>query len=76
MKIRRTFVAATDKGLVRRNNEDAYIILTANDQQTFVLILADGMGGHQKGEVASSIAVHYAAETMEDWLTPERTDQE
>lgn len=76
MTTRRTFVAATDKGLVRSNNEDAYIILTASDQQTFVLILADGMGGHQKGEVASSIAVHYAAETMEAWLTPERTDQE
>ena len=76
MTKRRTFVAATDRGLVRRNNEDAYIILDANDQQTFVLILADGMGGHQKGEVASSIAVHYAAETMEGWLTPERSDRE
>lgn len=76
MSKNRTFVAATDRGLVRKNNEDAYILLNANDHETFVLVLADGMGGHQKGEIASSIAVHYAAEVMEQWMRPDRTDQE
>lgn len=43
----------THKGMVRINNEDS--ISTLDDLG--VAILADGMGGHQAGEVASSMAV-------------------
>jgi protein phosphatase len=43
--------AATDAGRVRANNEDSF----AADDLLFVV--ADGMGGHQAGEVASSMAV-------------------
>lgn len=42
----------TDTGMKRRNNEDT--ILT--DEALGVFILADGMGGHQAGEVASRLA--------------------
>src|SRR3546814_18902167 len=43
----------TDPGLVRSNNEDT----VAEDVDIGLLVLADGMGGHNAGEVASGIAV-------------------
>jgi len=57
----------TDVGKVRRHNEDTVLVfVSAHDGNdalpTFGLfILADGMGGHQAGEVASSLAARTAA---------------
>lgn len=45
------YAARTDVGLVRRNNEDSYLIDEMGDAEIF--IVADGMGGHNAGEVAS-----------------------
>jgi protein phosphatase len=44
---------ATDPGCVRRNNEDAFAV----EPDLGLLVVADGMGGHNSGEVASGIAV-------------------
>lgn len=44
----------THKGKVRTNNEDNFF---ARAERPTLLVVADGMGGHAKGEVASSIAV-------------------
>lgn len=46
----------TDTGRVRSHNEDSVTILR-NTAGEYLLIVADGMGGHRAGEVASSLVV-------------------
>lgn len=58
MKIR--YAAKTDVGMKRTHNEDYFSLI--EDEQLF--IVADGMGGHQAGEVASALA----ASTLRDRL--------
>ena len=48
----------TDAGKVRDHNEDSVIILS-NSDGNYLMAIADGMGGHSAGEVASSIAINY-----------------
>ena len=47
----------TDPGKVRDHNEDSVIIV--NTKEASLMAIADGMGGHRAGEVASSIAINY-----------------
>lgn len=49
--------AATSVGRVRPLNEDAYFVSEPDKTGTVVAIVADGMGGHNAGEVASDKAV-------------------
>lgn len=48
----------TDTGKVREHNEDSVTILK-NSYNEYLLVVADGMGGHKAGEVASSMAVEH-----------------
>ena len=58
------FCAQTDSGLTRENNEDAYSF----DEAAGVAVLADGMGGYNAGEVASSMASNIITKEMSRWL--------
>ncbi len=58
----------TDSGKVRDHNEDSVTILkNANNEQ--LLIVADGMGGHRAGEVASSMVVSHMGEKFGELST-------
>jgi PPM family protein phosphatase len=45
--------AVSDVGRVRKTNEDAFL----SDEQVRLFAVADGMGGHEAGEVASRLAI-------------------
>lgn len=65
----------SDVGFRRRNNQDSYAVMLSPDAETFqarghLFIVADGMGGHAVGEMASQIAV----ETVPHVYFKNRTD--
>ena len=53
----------TEIGLVRKANEDKFLA----DKKRGLFIVADGMGGHEAGELASSLAI----KTLDEFLTLE-----
>jgi len=66
--------ALTDTGIVRKNNEDSVLVLDSDEvgvkgiKSCGIYLVADGMGGHQAGEVASDIAIEIISETLSDSL--------
>jgi serine/threonine protein phosphatase PrpC len=58
--VRFTCAARTDVGIVRSGNEDNYLMLADRG----VFIVADGMGGHAAGEVASEMAVRIISKEL------------
>src|SRR5437588_1051201 len=63
--------SATDVGRVRESNEDALLSVPHASGQQVLVAVADGMGGHNAGEVASAIAV----ESLERHYTSEQAAQ-
>ncbi len=61
-------IALTDTGRVREHNEDAI----AYDLDLGLMVLADGMGGYNAGEVASGIAVKITLEMVQEHLAHEK----
>ncbi len=54
----------TDPGRVRGNNEDAFAV----DLEAGLLVLADGMGGYNAGEIASQMLVNFLRDELGAWL--------
>ena len=59
------FHAETDVGLKRDHNEDNFLV----DKKLSLFVVADGMGGHAAGEIASALAVR----TIHEEVKKERT---
>ncbi len=59
------FFSATDTGRARNNNEDSVAV----DETMALLVLADGMGGYNAGEVASSMATSFITSELGRWLS-------
>ncbi len=58
------FHALTDTGRVRAQNEDAVAV----HARCGLMLLADGMGGYNAGEVASTLAIDHIGAHMSQWL--------
>ena len=68
-------VVLSDVGCVRTNNEDSARFIRPTDaqlrtQRGYLAIVADGMGGHAAGEVASALAVEVVAKVYYDQTDP------
>ncbi len=59
----------TDKGCVRKMNQDAYEIRQL-DRNTLLCVVCDGMGGAKSGNIASSLAVDVFSQEIERTWTP------
>ncbi len=68
-------VGRTDIGRCRKNNEDAYFI-SDEDYPVRLLLIADGMGGCNAGEVASATAVEAFTKYVEEKLPLELDNPE
>ena len=62
----------TDVGLKRDGNEDSF----STDDSLGLYVVADGMGGHLAGEVASRIAVEMINKSFRKWIEEEAREDE
>lgn len=59
------YYGVTDKGLLRKNNQDSYVIAT-NEVNDVFAIVADGIGGNLGGDIASRMAVAYFSKVFSE----------
>jgi protein phosphatase len=59
------YYGITDRGLVRKNNQDSYVIATNRSGDIFAIV-ADGIGGNLGGDIASRMAVSYFSKVFSE----------
>jgi protein phosphatase len=64
--VKLSYAARTDVGMIRTGNEDNFAVDADTDGARGVFIVADGMGGHAAGEVASEMAVQIVLRELKD----------
>ncbi len=68
--VRLEIAAWTTTGMVRTGNEDAFALLHASESrqddlsETALVLLCDGMGGYEAGEVAAAMAIQYMRQNL------------
>jgi len=62
----------TDVGLKREGNEDSF----STDDRLRLYVVADGMGGHLAGEVASRMAVDLINKSFQEWTAENAPEEE
>src|SRR5512135_2591486 len=72
--VRLLHAARTDVGMIRSGNEDNFAVRDWGNRGLF--IVADGMGGHAAGEVASEMAVQTIERELETLRDPNDTEAE
>ena len=66
----------TDVGLVRKENQDAYLVRESTSSGHTVSVVCDGMGGAAGGQLASKIATETFTSELEKVLAPEMTPEQ
>lgn len=69
------FGVESDKGKVRDINEDSFKVISGIEGLPDTFIVADGMGGHNSGEIASRMAVDLSEEHLLKFSQPDADDE-
>ena len=59
------YYGITDRGLIRKNNQDSYVI-ASNEARDVFAIVADGIGGNLGGDIASRMAVSHFSKAFSE----------
>ena len=62
-----SFSGNTNLGMIRTNNEDAFVVQNIWDEHHVLAVAIDGVGGYEGGEVAAAIAQKCIVEYLEKY---------